>query len=92
MRDPNNKDRVRAAQAILDRADPLQTAHRIDVVHKQVSPEEEMLEEYKAMLALGVSRDKLRDVFGGNMLPRLERKLSDKAKVIDGEVINDGDN
>ena len=89
MRDGNHKDRVRAAAAILDRADPLQTAHRIDVVHKQISPEDEMLEEYRAMLKLGVTHEKLREVFGGNTLPRLERRLAEEARVIDGKVIND---
>jgi len=35
------------------------------------------------MLALGVTREKLREVFGGNYLPKLERLLEDRTKTIE---------
>jgi len=90
MRDSKSKDRVRAASAILDRCDPLTTTHRVDVTHRQIDYEQEELEQYKAMIELGVSREKMREVFGGNTIPKLERRLAEEAKVIEGKVINEG--
>jgi hypothetical protein len=38
------------------------------------------------MLALGVSKDKMREIFGGNYVPRLEQMLlEDKSKTIEHE-------
>jgi hypothetical protein len=80
--------------ALLDRVDPIIGRQQIEVAHRIIDPDQEGLEELRAMRALGVSREKLIETFGGNYLPRLERleaaemaKRSNEAKVIDGEVI-----
>ena len=39
------------------------------------------------MLALGVTKEKMRDLFGGNYLPKLEQMLlEDKSKTIEHEI------
>lgn len=92
MRDPNHKDRVRAATAFLDRADPLSTQHNMAITHRVVlSADEEAIEELRAARALGASREKLIDLFGENYLPQLERLESAKAaqaKLVTGRVID----
>ena len=84
--DPAHPHRVKAAAVILDRADPSITRTDMRVAHEHrvtISADEEALEQYRAMLELGVTREKLREVFGGNYLPKLERMLEDKTKQIE---------
>jgi hypothetical protein len=90
LANPDHKDQARVAQALLDRVDPIITRHDMNVVHKvTLSADEEMLEELKAARALGVSREKLVELFGGNMLPRLEQlEARANAKVIEGRVLD----
>ena len=70
---------------MLDRSDPIETRQRIDLIHKTVDPDEEAIEELRALRALGTSRDKLLELFGGNGLARLEDLESSRAKVIEHE-------
>jgi hypothetical protein len=96
IRDPKHKDHGRAVQIMLDRTDPVETRshHTVDVTHTVLDPDQEALEELRAARALGATRDKLLELFGGNYLPKLERleaaenaKRADNAKLIDGEAI-----
>jgi hypothetical protein len=85
VRDPTHKDHARAIQWFIDRADPIETKHRMEVVHRNIVPDEEALEELKALRSLGTPRTKLLELFGGNGLERLEDIESSRAKVIDHE-------
>jgi hypothetical protein len=73
IRDPSHRDHARAVDMILSRADAVVTKQSIDVVHRTVDTDQEALEELRALRKLGVSAEKLREVFGGNYLRRLER-------------------
>jgi hypothetical protein len=95
VRNEGHRDHMRAVSEILSRTDPVVSRQDISVLHKIDNPDQEGLEELRAMRALGVSREKLIETFGGNYLPRLERleaaemaKRADEAKIIDGEVID----
>ena len=78
-----DRDKLKAAAILLERADPAQSSHRLDVVH-HTSPEDELYEEFVAMMRLGVAHEKLRDLFGGNKLPTLQQRYdAEQAKVID---------
>lgn len=90
MRDTKHRDRVRAATALLDRCDPVETRQSIDIVHRHIDADQEMLEEYRAARELGATEEKLRSLFGGNSLARLQRleaednaRRAEKAKVIE---------
>jgi hypothetical protein len=94
VRDPSHREHGRAVAAILDRVDPTVTKQSIDVVHRHQNADQEALEELRAARELGATREKLLALFGGNGLARLERldvadleRRSEKAKVIDGEVV-----
>ena len=90
IREPEHKDHARAVAMVVDRCDPVETRQSINVVHRHIDADEEELEELRAARALGATREKLLELFGGNRLPRLERldleRRSDKAKVIDVEA------
>src|SRR5215831_9599760 len=85
VRNPEHRDHVRAIGMMLDRSDPVETRQRIDVVHKTLDPDEEAIEELRALRALGTPRAKLLELFGGNGLARLEDLESSRAKVIEHE-------
>jgi hypothetical protein len=68
--------------------------HDLQVTHRVIDPDQEALEELRAARALGVTREKLIELFGGNYLPRLERleaaeleRNSSSAKIIEGDVV-----
>jgi hypothetical protein len=88
----DERTRLKAAMALLDRTDPLQTlhAHKVDVTHKVVNHDDEMLANLAAMKKLDVPRAKLIDLFGANGLERLERmealRASQTAKLIEGKA------
>jgi hypothetical protein len=92
--DPTHKDHVRACDIVLSRADPVETRHKMEVVHKTVDPDQEALEELRALRQLGTPRETLVGLFGHNGLDRIEAleradtvRRADNAKVIEGEVI-----
>jgi phage terminase small subunit len=99
IRNPENKDHVRALAMVLDRGDPVNTHHSMTVVHKTVDPDQEALAELRAARHLGASREKLIELFGFNGLERLEAleavesaQRAASAKLIEGkaeEVRND---
>ena len=93
--DPNHKDQMRAISEILSRTDPVVSRQDINVVHKIVDPDQEALEELRALRQIGATREKLVELFGGNGLSRLERleaadiaRRAAEAKIIDGELID----
>jgi phage terminase small subunit len=94
IRDPDHRDHGRAIAMLLDRTFPAETKHNVEVVHKIVNPDEEALEELRALRHLNTPRDKLLELFGPNGLDRLEMleaadqaRRAAQAKVIDGQII-----
>jgi hypothetical protein len=94
VRDPEHKDHARGIAMVLARTDPEISVHDVHVTHKIVDPDQEALEELRALRQLGTARDKLLELFGPNGLDRIERldsaettRRAAEAKVIDGEVI-----
>ena len=72
VRSPQHRDHGRAVFGLLDRLDPVQTRHSIDVTHRVENPDVVALEELKALRQLGTPREKLLELYGGNGLDRLE--------------------
>jgi hypothetical protein len=94
VHDNTHKDHARGIAMVLARTDPEIERHDFNVTHKILSPDEEALEELRALRQLGTGRDKLLELFGGNGLARLEQlEAADKerratsAKVIEGGVM-----
>ena len=90
IRDPAHRDHARAVMGLLDRVDPVQTKHSIDVTHRTIDPDQEALEEMRAARKLGATRDKLLELYGANGLDRLEAleavdnaRRADAAKIIE---------
>jgi hypothetical protein len=94
IRDKEHSFHGRAVLALLDRVDPVESRshHTVDVVHK-IDPDQEALEEIRALRQLGTPRPKLLEIYGPNGLDRIEAleaaelRRSDKAKVIDAEYV-----
>jgi hypothetical protein len=94
IRDPTHKDHGRMIAAVLDRVDPIVSRGELAITHRIVDPDQEALEELRALRSLGTTRDKLLELFGGNGLARLEQleatdteHRATSAKVIEGEVV-----
>ena len=95
IRDREHKDHARFVAMVLDRVDPITRHQHVEVIHKHINPDQEALEELRALRLLGTSREKLIELFGGNGLARIEaleaadtaQRVRD-AKVIDGEASN----
>jgi len=95
IRNPDHKDHARAIGMMLARTDPEITRHDMNITHRVIDPDQEELEELRALRELGTSREKMLQIFGGNRLPKLEQlEAADKerravsAKIVEGEVIN----
>jgi hypothetical protein len=94
VRNEGHKDHARGVGMLLDRVYPVMTVGSVEVTHKLASPDEEALEELRAVRKLGASREKLLELFGYNGLERLEAleaRRADNAKVIDGELAESRD-
>jgi hypothetical protein len=90
IRNPDHKDHARFVAMVLDRADPVESKQLIEVTHKHLDPDQEALEELRALRSLGTAPEKLIELFGTNGLDRLERieaadtnRRAREAKVID---------
>jgi hypothetical protein len=92
--DKGHKDRLKAANQILNRVDPLLVAHQhaIDVTVK--SDDEIGLKLLRWLRELGASREMMESVFGINGLPLLEEQLDgrqesepDEPVTIESEVL-----
>jgi phage terminase small subunit len=97
VHDNTHKDHARGIAMVLARTDPEIERHDFNVVHKVLNPDEEALEELRALRQLGTARDKLIELFGGNGLLRLEQleaadteRRAASAKVIEGQVADGG--
>jgi len=94
IRNPEHPGHARAVSMSLDRGDPITTHQQIEVTHKHVDAEQEALEELRAARQLGVTRERLLELFGHNGLERIEalekadtaRRAQD-ARVIDGDAV-----
>jgi len=88
MGDWTHKDRLKAVNVVLERIDPVATKIDAHVTHEVVDYRQEALEQLRALRALGVSREKLEELFGYTGLAVLERQLEGaKSPVIDAEFI-----
>jgi len=96
VRNPKHRDHMRAVDAVLSRADPIEShsRHNIEVLHRTIDPDQEALEELRALRQLGTPREKLLTLFGHNGLDRIEAleaadtsRRADSAKVIEGKVV-----
>jgi phage terminase small subunit len=87
VNDPSHRDHGRAISLLLGRVDPEIGRQDLSVTHRvELSADDEALEQYRVMVELGVSREKLRDLFGGNLLPRLQQRLEAQMKTIEAKV------
>jgi hypothetical protein len=59
IRDPEHRDHARAISMVLARTDPEVTRQDINVVHKILDPDQEAIEELRALRHLGTPREKL---------------------------------
>ena len=94
IRNEKSRDHGRAVMSLLDRVDPVVSKQNIEVVHRHVDPDQEALEELRALRQLGTPREKLLTLFGQNGLDRIEAldaadtsRRADNAKVIEGKVV-----
>ena len=76
-------DRLKAAQIFIDRAHPVESLHRVTVEHK-IDYQRQALEELAAFRRLGVSREKLAEIYGRDGLFFLEQQLDGSPKMIEG--------
>jgi phage terminase small subunit len=85
MGDEKHKDRLAAAKLFIDRAHPQVSLSEVTVKHK-VDYTKDALEEIVAFRKLGVSRERLEQIYGRDGLWHLEQQLdASKPKVIEGE-------
>ena len=91
---PNHPSHAKFVSMLLDRTDPMESKQLVEVTHRTLDPEQEALEELRALRILETPRPKLIELFGSNGLDRLERleaadkvRRANEAKMIDAEVI-----
>ena len=94
VNNPEHKGHERAVMALVDRVDPTTTLQNISVTHRVIDPDQEALEEYRALLELGTPRAKLLELFGANGIERIEAmdlsRRAGEAKLIEAvpEVVD----
>jgi hypothetical protein len=91
LADKDHKDRLRAAQTLLDRAYPLTTHQHLTVEH--IDHDAEAVAQLRILKGLGVAPEKLEQIFGVNGITKFERllaledgKRADAARVIDADA------
>jgi hypothetical protein len=96
VRDPEHRDHARGIAMVLARTDPEVARHDVNVTHRVIDPDQEAIEELRALRSLGTPRTKLLELFGPNGLDRIEAReaaeavrRSAQAKVIDGTLIEE---
>jgi phage terminase small subunit len=75
IRDPNARDRLKAANVILERIEPTMQRLDVHVKHEVIDRDAEAVAYLRKLKALGVSREKLEEELGYSDLPRYERLL-----------------
>jgi hypothetical protein len=87
VNNPNHRDHGRAVGLLLARTDPEMSTQNINVTHKILDPDQEAIEELRALRSLGTPRTKLLELFGPNGLERVEAlelvRRSEQARVIE---------
>jgi phage terminase small subunit len=74
--DPAHRDRLKAAETVLERIEPVRQRLDVNVKHEVVNREQEAVEYLRKLKQLGVSREKLEAELGYSDLPRYERLLA----------------
>jgi hypothetical protein len=94
VRDSTHRDHARAIAMLMDRVFPAESRHTVEVTHKVIDPDQEALEELRALRQLGTAREKLLELFGHNGLDRLEMleaadqaRRAAQAKIIDARPV-----
>jgi len=88
--DSEHRDRLKAAQTILERIEPTIQRHDVHVRHEIIDRDAEAVAYLRKLKALGVEREKLEQELGYSDLPRYERlleleEMKNSAPVIDAE-------
>jgi len=73
--DPTHRDRLKAAQTILERIEPTMQRIDVSVKHEVVDRDGEAVAYLRKLKSLNVSREKLEEELGYSDLPRYERLL-----------------
>jgi hypothetical protein len=76
LADPAHRDRLKAAQVVLERIEPTMQRIDVSVKHEVVDRDGEAVAYLRKLKALGVSREKLEEELGYSDLPRYERLLA----------------
>jgi hypothetical protein len=90
MTSSSHKDQLRASLSVLDRIDPLETKHSVEVTHK-IDHQAEELAHYRKLVTEGAPRAVFIFMFGANGLERIEALVAkeDQAKLPPpGEIID----
>ena len=92
---PNHPSHAKFVSMVLDRSDPQESKQLVEVTHRTLDPDQESLEELRALRMLDTPRPKLIELFGSNGLDRLERleaadkvRRANEAKMIEGEIVD----
>jgi len=88
LADKDHKDRLRAAQTLLDRAYPLTTHQHLTVEH--IDHDAEAVAQLRILKGLGVAPEKLEQIFGVNGITKFERLLAleDNKRAVAARVID----
>jgi hypothetical protein len=73
--DPDHRDRLKAAQTILERVEPTMQRIDVSVKHEVIDRDGEAVAYLRKLKELNVSREKLEEELGYSDLPRYERLL-----------------
>jgi hypothetical protein len=75
LADPAHRDRLKAAQVVLERIEPTMQKIDVSVKHEVVDRDGEAVAYLRKLKSLNVSREKLEEELGYSDLPRYERLL-----------------
>jgi len=87
--DPSHRDRLKAAQTILERIEPTLSRVDVSIKHEIIDRDGEAVAYLRKLKELGVARSKMEEELGFSDLPRYERLLElEDAKKTLGPVID----
>ena len=64
IRNPNHPSHAKFVSMLLDRTDPQESKQFVEVTHRTLDPDQESLEELRALRMLDTPRPKLIELFG----------------------------